>query len=89
MADPDLQLRRKSAVKGLTMNVEFALQRKCAISEKNKVGARAHRAPPSGPPLNNERCTLFYGRYTKELSFPEKLVYNIVNAWTSGRSLRK
>ena len=48
VADPDLQLRRGPAFKGLTMNVEFCEDNFaiCAISEKIRWGA--------GPLLNNK-----------------------------------
>ena len=56
MADPDLQLRRGPAFKGLTMNVEFCkgnsgTSKKMRYFRKNKVGAWPHWAPLLDPPL--------------------------------------
>ena len=52
MADPDLQLRREPAFKGLTINVELCEHnsgnsKKMRYFRKNKVGT-----PPLDPPLD-------------------------------------
>ena len=53
VADPDLQLRKGPAFKGLTMNLEFCednsgTSKKMHNFQENKVGAWA---PPLDPPL--------------------------------------